>query len=110
MNAQVVYVVRFRAQRALSSDGSLITAEGARCWVVKEPSGWVQATSRGIHIFGDDKPFDDVKTWDTAEEAQKFMEKWEGHPWYARPRSWEVVPVRAVPKEVFSHYEVVNKT
>lgn len=95
----------FLAKEARADDGYILVKEGTPMWVMVEPEGWVSATSRQ----GDkDAPPKGIKTWETVAEAVTFMRNWGGHPWYAVPGTWEILPVVPVMKEVFSHYSLAN--
>lgn len=87
----MTYAVIFKAKEARSSSGSVVTWEGEVMVAVKEKDGWVPATSR--HYRGGALP-KETKLFRTEQAANRFMKKWKGHPWYAEPRSWEVVEVK----------------
>lgn len=87
------YAVIFSAKEARATDGTLITPKGRQFVVVKEADGWVPATSS---IFNADRLPLDLKTWKSLAEAEKFMRKWAGHPWYASPETFKTVKVHEV--------------
>ena len=106
MSEHNLFAVHCLAKKAISSyNNSVVTKEGDGFWVTIEPEGWVPATS--THGYPD-KPPKEVKTWKTIDGANAFMRGWEGHPWYHVPKTWTVVPIKQVMKEVFSHYEPVK--
>jgi hypothetical protein len=104
----VLYAARFRAKKAVSSDNTIVTREGFPFWVV-DSEWWVPATAAGaIYIDGVEQVPGELKLWDSLTEAQTFMKNWEGHPWYAQPKEWEIVRISRVFKFQFSHYEVLE--
>lgn len=82
------------SKEAVSSDGVVLTRDGARYWVVDECGGWVDATSTSTE-WDTGKVPDDLKTFRTREAAEKFGQRWKGHPWYVQPRDFEVIEVEA---------------
>ncbi len=100
-----LYAVLFEAKEALAFNGAVITSEGKNHWVTIDPDGCVAASStQGKRS----EPPRNIKTWETVEHATAFMAVWQGHPWYAIPKTWEVVGVVAINKTVFSHYLSTN--
>ena len=97
-----IFGVYCKAKIALANDGHVLVKEDEGFWVAIEHGGWVPATSRKAP---EDQPAASIKTWESIEEANAFMKIWKGHPWYYVPKTWKVVPLKIITKEVFSHYE-----
>jgi len=110
----VLYAARFEAKEAMTTsfvDGreSVVTPEGKQFWVVEEPEGWVQATSSPTDVlrWNGEVPLD-VKLWRSFKEADEFMRNWRGHPWYARPKTYEIVKIVLVFSFSFDHFEILK--
>lgn len=81
-----------------------LSREGERYWVLKEPERWVPATS--TQCTDPTQPPADLLTFETWVAARDFGEQWEGHPWWCRPKAYEVIEVTAVTRPAFDHYRV----
>ena len=105
MKTNKSFAVFCLAKEVRAMGGSIVTDQGTGFWVTNEDDGWVDATGRRSEK---DSPLNNVKVWSSKEKAESFMKNWHGHPWYYIPKSWEVVRVHEVMKQVFSHYAVVG--
>lgn len=99
------FAVVVTCKEARSSDKSVITKAGERRLVMKEPGGWVEATSQGfVGAF----PLD-TKTFPTAEEAHGFAERWKGHPWYCVPNGeFEIFAITPLYTQSLAGYELAS--
>lgn len=77
--------------------------------VIKEPDGWVSATSTRWN--GDNKHItESVKTFSSREAAERFAKKWKGHPSWCNPTGkYEIVAVEPVYVEVLDHYRKTHE-
>ena len=99
-----MFVVRTECKQALAYDKSILTEEGEKVWVCKEPDGWVEATSSSAKWSDDPHP--DCLTFKTYESAEKFIKKWKGHPWYNTPNgNYEIIEVQRKYKQVDDGYQ-----
>lgn len=98
------FAVIFKAKETRSGlpGNPVVTRAGSEFIVAIEPDGWVEATS--LHVPLSKELPEDLKTWKTADEAERFMKRWKGHPWYARPESWRVIEVEEITKTVVTGY------
>jgi len=72
-------------------DGETIAEEGEKFMVV-ELQGF--ATSERIEKGKESVLFPlSLKTFKTREEAEEFGKSWKGHPWWCKPRDFEVIEV-----------------
>jgi hypothetical protein len=102
----VSYVVVFRAKEARSSDDSIVTSEDEQYLVVSDEGGWVEASSTPYR--DGDELDEDARTFRTEQSADRFMSRWEGHPWYAVPKSWQIRRVRRVTRPQLVGYKFVD--
>lgn len=74
-------------------------------WVCIEEGGWVEATGMSCDFErGIPK---DIKTFDTKEDADRFIKRWKGHPWYYKPNEeYEIIEVIPKYKQVQDGWEV----
>jgi hypothetical protein len=92
--------------RSGSIGNPVVGAEGDKYWVLVEPEGWVEATSGRMR--DPDKVPIDVKTWSTREAAEKFAKRWKGHPWWCKPKGYEVVEFEPTFKPVRSGFKRIE--
>lgn len=102
-----LFAVRFFAKEARSNSGSIVTKEDDAHWLIEESEGWVPATS--MRCWPGNLP-KGLKVFDSEEEANAFMRKWEGHPWYAVPKAWEVVRVLPKYEQVLVGFALANNS
>jgi len=105
-----MYAVKFQTKQCKSTTGYSVSHEGQWHWIVREPEGWVWATSqsaafdsKGICLAGD------AKIFKTHEEAEKAIKRWEKeyHPWYGEPNGvYEIVKVKPIYITVLQGYEL----
>jgi hypothetical protein len=89
------YTVEFQAKEALEiRGGSIVTAEGEIFWPTIDASGWCPYGVTGARFEEGELLPPDLKTWETAAEAEKFAIDWPGHPWYHLPKAFRVVKVQ----------------
>lgn len=88
------YAVLVTQKEVLANSGSVLTRENEKAWVVVS-DGW--NTSRNCEGAELAK---EVKRFPTEEEAVSFAKVWGGHPWYCKPKAWEVVKVILISEEV----------
>lgn len=98
------FVIQVVCKEVKAYDKSILTKDGATAWVSEIDGGWVPATG----YFCDEIP-KEILSFRTYQSAEKFAKKWDGHPWYCVPKSFKIFEVKAVTKEVFSHYELAGK-
>lgn len=100
-----MFVIRTECKRAISGHkDSVVTKDGEKVWVVKEPDGGVEATSRSVYF--DSEPPQDYKTFATYEAAEKFIKCWKGHPWYYTPNgNYEIIEVEQKYKQVADGFQ-----
>jgi hypothetical protein len=101
-----MFVIKTECKQANSGtkEKSLVTREGEKVWVVKEPDGWVEATSTSIHLYPE--PPQDCKTFETYAAAEKFIKRWKGHPWYYVPNgNYEIIEVEPKYKQVVNGFQ-----
>jgi hypothetical protein len=87
-----------------SSSNSILSEEGQQYWVVIEREGWVDATSRHYQRAVPQ----DVKLFDSEDDAKAFADRWEGHPWWCKPKSYTVVKLQERYEHIMTGYEVVE--
>jgi hypothetical protein len=84
-------IVESREMRSGAQGNPIITREGERFWALVEPEGWVEATS--ARASGSTVP-GAAKTFQTRAAAERFAERWKGHPWWCSPNGkYEIVEV-----------------
>jgi len=100
-----MFVIKTECKKAISGyKDSVVTNEGDKVWVVKEPEGWVEATSRSLTFCLE--PPQDCKTFATYEAAEKFIKRWKGHPWYSVPNgNYEIIEVEQKYKQVVDGFQ-----
>jgi len=89
-----------------SSNNNTLSAEGQQYWVVIEREGWVEATSRHYQSA---VPAD-VKLFDSETSARTFANRWSGHPWWCKPKSYEIVKLQERYERIMTGYDVVETT
>jgi hypothetical protein len=87
-----------------SSSNSILSEEGQQYWVVIEREGWVEATSRHYQRAVPQ----DIKLFDSEDDAKAFADRWEGHPWWCKPKSYTVVKLQERYEHIMTGYEVVE--
>lgn len=85
------FIIKTQCFEAVSEYSKVVvTEEGEWVWVIEEPEGWVEATSRKACSL----PPDDVLVFQTKEKALNFISNWKGHPWYNVPNGvYEIIEV-----------------
>lgn len=105
------YAIIVQGKEVKADNGNLMTREGDRFWVLREPQGWVSATS--TRFKGYENVPSDILTFESEAAAKEFASKWNGHPWYCRPykrKGLEIVPVQVRTRVVFDGYELRKET
>jgi hypothetical protein len=101
MPREEFYAVVVTQHAALTRDGIVMTSDNEKAWVIVSDS-WDTSQrmchSAGVPIL--------VKQFPTEEEAADFAAKWRGHPWWCRPKSYEVVRVTVISEEVITPVRV----
>lgn len=93
----MAFVIFFKCKQALAFDKTVLTKAGELAAVMEEPEGWVEATAWSVPDTNTIPGC--AKTFDTYAEAEKFIKRWKGHPWYCVPNGeYEIVEV--VPRMV----------
>jgi hypothetical protein len=85
-----------------STAGNTLSEEGQRYWVVIEREGWVEATSRHYQRAVPE----DVKLFESETSARIFADRWSGHPWWCKPKSYEIVKLKERYERIMTGYEV----
>jgi hypothetical protein len=104
------FAVKVASREVLGAVEQVMTRAGDWFWIVKEPEGWVWATSTDASSNGSIPAA--VLTFSTKEKAARCAKKFRNrsHPWWCKPNGiYEIVEVKLVMKEVFSHYERADK-
>ena len=83
---------------------NILSEEGQQYWVVIEREGWVEATSRHYQRAVPQ----DIKLFDSEDDAKAFADRWEGHPWWCKPKSYEIVKLQERYERIMTGYEVVE--
>jgi len=97
-----MFVIKYKAREAVSNDGQLLTPEGKEYWVVGDDWG---PTSSSVMFHQGEVP-DDVIKFKTKERAERFMTTWDGHPWYHKVRSYEILEIEPVYAPLFKGWSV----
>lgn len=87
-----------------NSMGTVVGDENERYWVIEDTEGWVAATSVPLRYWKEVPNL--IKQFDSKEEARMFAQSWEGHPWWCKPKSFEIVEIRERYELVPVGYEV----
>lgn len=105
------YALIVESKEAKSSSGTVVTEEGDRFLVKKNPDGWTDATSVQWSYVSDlDCLSDELKVFTTKEAAIAFARKWTGHPWYCKPNgNFEVIEVLPVYKKSLVGHKFVGR-
>jgi hypothetical protein len=98
------FAIIVTGSEAKSNCGSTVGQEGQRYWVVIEREGWVEATSRDYQRAVPN----DVKLFDSETSARAFADRWNGHPWWCKPKSYEIVKLQERYERIMTGYEVVE--
>lgn len=101
-----MFVIKTECKQASSGakGNPIMTHEGDKVWVVKEPDGWVEATSRSV-VYCPNPPLDCL-VFNSYEAAEKFIKRWKGHPWYSVPNgNYEIIEVEKKYKQVLCGYQ-----
>ncbi len=77
----------------------VITKDDEEFWVTNEREGWVEATSSRTSLYPGKVPAD-LKVFKTKAIAEAFGLRWEGHPWWCKPKSFEVVEVEPLYEKI----------
>lgn len=104
----MAFAVKFQTTDCPSSNGVLVSRDGEWRWIVREPEGWVWATSQG---GADQGVAGDVKTWQTREAAERATLRWEKeyHPWYGKPNGiYEVVELAPTYRTTQTGWKIKN--
>jgi hypothetical protein len=98
------FAIIVTGSEAKSSYDSVVGKENQLYWVIMEREGWVEATSR------DYQPAvpKDIKLFDSETSAIAFAKRWSGHPWWCKPKSYEIVELQERYERVMTGYEVVG--
>lgn len=103
------FVVLVESEEARSSvaGNPVLTKDGDRFWVTTDREGWVEANS--VKMEGLSSIPVDAKPFKTREDAEEFALRWNGHPWWCKPKhgKHEVIEVRETYRPVHSGYERV---
>lgn len=83
-----MFALRIVCEEVRGKDNRVITCDGDVVFLVD--SEWGHTTSHEEWVG------DRLITFDTAEAAHKCANKLKPHPWYIRPKSYEVVCVEPV--------------
>lgn len=87
-----VVVVSSKEAKSASKGNPVITEEGEKFLVLKEPEGWVEATS----IQWSGTVNSDALTFNDVISAEKFAKRWKGHPWWCKPNGdYEIIEISA---------------
>jgi hypothetical protein len=105
--ARTEYAILVTGDEAPSSitPDRLMTTRGELFWVLREPGGWVPATSTRVNVLHG-LPHD-LLTFSTRAEATAFATEWKGHPWWCIPIAHSIIAVRQKFKRVPDGYEEV---
>lgn len=81
----------------------------AKAWpdgAIKEGSRLVVSTSEyGPTCYVEEMLNKQPVLFDTFEEAERTAKEWQPHPWYVEKKSYEIVKVRPVYKQVLAGWE-----
>lgn len=104
------YAIKTKCKDAYTSDGCIVTKSGHEVWVCNEQDSWVEATGQSVNFSPDTIPCS-IKVFDSKVEAEIFIKKWKGHPWYYVPNGeYEVVEVEPQYKQItVGHKEKYNE-
>lgn len=95
-----MYAIKFKCKNILGDTGFVI-GKDQYAWVVDERD---MITCRFIGATND-IPLS-VKTWEDRTEAEKFIGKWEGHPWFCQPNGeFEVIDLKPIYKIELMSYQ-----
>lgn len=86
------YVVIVTSKEARGVHG-VFTADGERFWVTHDYTEHWDTSSR---LIDENNIPPDVKTFTTKEKAACFAVGWKGHPWWCKPKSWEIVQITQI--------------
>lgn len=91
--SRYVVLVQSREARSGTAGRPIMTADGEWFVVVVEPEGWVEATSQSYKL-GHPIPAD-AKPFFSKEAAERFAQRWKGHPWWCEPNgNYQVLEVK----------------
>lgn len=109
MTKEYAIIVTSGEARSGVKSNPIVTYEGDKFWVTKEPEGWVSATSQ---MYSEVVPYGrcGVKTFPTYDAAFEFAARWRGHPWWCDPKSFVIVELEPKYKQVPDGYSVVTVT
>lgn len=98
----MTYVIKFKTLEARTSEGKLCVKAGNECWVCDDE--WLGATAISAVYLG--LPYR-IKTFESVQDAERFMSSWEGDPWYYKPsRNFEILKVQ--PRMVQQGWELTR--
>ena len=103
--SQFAILIESHEARSGVAGNPIVTEAGTKFWVTKDHEGWVEATSTRVT---DEWPPFDIKIFPSQEKAEEFAKKWSGHPWWVKPRAYEIVEVRPRLKQIVCGYERVK--
>ena len=104
MNFAIIYECR----EAISGNGAVVTNEGHEVVVVNDERG---VTTSPLKFCGTQRIGGHVKKFQTREGAERFMNGFDGHPWYAKPNGkFRVVEIKPKFKQVFDKYEIKGES
>lgn len=88
---QVQFAIIAIAREVKSADGNIMARDGERFWLENEQ--WIDATGARFDRYPDGRGSASLKTFTSRDDAEAFAKKWKGHPWWVKPKSFEVVEV-----------------
>ena len=92
-------------ERSNFPETSKMTSEGEKFIVVQCDGGWVEAESR--HYTG--KIPLNVKLFESKEDAIKFAQRWQGHPWWCKPNgNFQVYKVKPKTEPKIIGWEIID--
>ena len=82
--------------------GQVATCEGAKFIVTIPDAGhFVEASS----VLFAGEPVAHAKGFETREEAAEFGKRWRGHPWWCKPKGFQILEVNPRYRQVFDGYD-----